>query len=101
MTQDDVLFGYRQQLFAEAARTGVTAACRNLQYFCSRRAVNGERPAHRAKSEHVPVLTEEPESNHNGEHQAAHALEHHVQHRSVPPLPRLLQFAQHRAARPL
>jgi transposase InsO family protein len=28
MTQDDVLFGYRQQLFAEAARTNVAAACR-------------------------------------------------------------------------
>src|SRR5881275_1339537 len=28
MTQDDVLFGYRQQLFAEAARTNVTEACR-------------------------------------------------------------------------
>jgi transposase len=30
MTQDDVLFGYRQQLFAEAARTSVTAACRTF-----------------------------------------------------------------------
>lgn len=30
MTQDDVLFGYRQQLFAEAARTNVTAACRTF-----------------------------------------------------------------------
>ncbi len=28
MTKDDVLFGYRQQLFAEAARTNVSAACR-------------------------------------------------------------------------
>jgi transposase len=28
MTEDDVLFGYRQQLFAEAARTSVTNACR-------------------------------------------------------------------------
>lgn len=28
MTKDDVLFGYRQQLFAEAARTSVSAACR-------------------------------------------------------------------------
>jgi hypothetical protein len=27
MTKDDVLFGYRQQLFAEAARTNVSAAC--------------------------------------------------------------------------
>jgi hypothetical protein len=26
MTKDDVLFGYRQQLFAEAARTNVSAA---------------------------------------------------------------------------
>jgi transposase len=30
MTKDDVLFGYRQQLFAEAARTNVTAACRTF-----------------------------------------------------------------------
>jgi transposase-like protein len=29
MTKDDVLFGYRQQLFARAARkTNVSAACR-------------------------------------------------------------------------
>ena len=28
MTKDDVLFGYRQQLFAEAGRTSVSAACR-------------------------------------------------------------------------
>ncbi len=27
MTEDDVLFGYRQALFAEAARTNVSAAC--------------------------------------------------------------------------
>ena len=30
MTQDDVLFGYRQQLFAAAARTSVSAACRTF-----------------------------------------------------------------------
>jgi transposase len=30
MTKDDVLFGYRQQLFAEAARTNVTEACRTF-----------------------------------------------------------------------
>lgn len=30
MTKDDVLFGYRQQLFAEAARTSVSAACRTF-----------------------------------------------------------------------
>ena len=30
MTQDDVLFGYRQQLFAEAGRTTVTEACRRF-----------------------------------------------------------------------
>jgi transposase InsO family protein len=30
MTKDDVLFGYRQQLFAEAARTSVAAACRTF-----------------------------------------------------------------------
>jgi hypothetical protein len=28
MTKDDVLFGYRQALFAEAARTSVAQACR-------------------------------------------------------------------------
>lgn len=30
MTKDDVLFGYRQALFAEAARSNVTAACRRF-----------------------------------------------------------------------
>ena len=30
MTKDDVLLGYRQQLFAEAARTNAAAACRTL-----------------------------------------------------------------------
>jgi len=30
MTKDDVLFGYRQQLFAEAARTNVSEACRRF-----------------------------------------------------------------------
>ncbi len=30
MAKDDVLFGYRQQLFAEAARTSVSAACRTF-----------------------------------------------------------------------
>lgn len=30
MTQDDVLFGYRQRLFAEAARTSVSQACRTF-----------------------------------------------------------------------
>lgn len=30
MSKDDVLFGYRQQLFAEAARTSVSAACRTF-----------------------------------------------------------------------
>ena len=30
MTKDDVLFGYRQQFFAEAARTNVSAACRTF-----------------------------------------------------------------------
>jgi transposase InsO family protein len=30
MTKDDVLFGYRQQLFAEAGRTSVSAACRTF-----------------------------------------------------------------------
>ncbi len=44
MTQDDVLFGYRQQLFAEAARTTVTEACRTFgvhrsTYYAWRRQV--------------------------------------------------------------
>jgi len=30
MTKDDVLFGYRQALFAEAARSSVAAACRRF-----------------------------------------------------------------------
>ncbi len=30
MTKDDVLFGYRQQLFAQAAKTNVSAACRTF-----------------------------------------------------------------------
>jgi transposase len=30
MTKDDVLFGYRQALFAEAARTSVSEACRRF-----------------------------------------------------------------------
>jgi transposase len=30
MTKDDVLFGYRQQLLAEAACTNVSAACRTF-----------------------------------------------------------------------
>jgi transposase-like protein len=30
MTKDDVLFGYRQQLFAEAARTSISAGCRTF-----------------------------------------------------------------------
>ena len=30
MTKDDVLFGYRLQLFAEVARTNVSAACRTF-----------------------------------------------------------------------
>ncbi|HZK16070.1 MAG TPA: helix-turn-helix domain-containing protein [Solirubrobacterales bacterium] len=44
MTKDDVLFGYRQALFAEAARTSVTAACRRFgvhrsTYYGWKRAV--------------------------------------------------------------
>jgi transposase-like protein len=35
MTKDDVLFGYRQQLFAEAARTNVSAACRTFGVYRS------------------------------------------------------------------
>jgi len=45
MAKDDVLFGYRQQLFAEAARTNVSAACRTFgvhrsTYYAWRRQVD-------------------------------------------------------------
>ena len=45
MTKDDVLFGYRQALFAEAARTSVAAACRRFgvhrsTYYAWKRAVD-------------------------------------------------------------
>ncbi len=45
MTKDDVLFGYRQQLFAEAARTNVSAACRTFgvhrsSYYAWKRQVD-------------------------------------------------------------
>jgi transposase InsO family protein len=45
MTKDDVLFGYRQALFAEAARTSVTGACRRFgvhrsTYYAWKRAVD-------------------------------------------------------------
>ena len=38
MTKDDVLFGYRQQLFAEAARTSVSAD-KDSQRNCFRQQV--------------------------------------------------------------
>lgn len=45
MTKDDVLFGYRQALFAEAARTSVSEACRRFgvhrsTYYAWKRAVD-------------------------------------------------------------
>lgn len=45
MTKDDVLFGYRQALFAEAARTSVAEACRRFgvhrsTYYAWKRAVD-------------------------------------------------------------
>jgi transposase len=45
MTKDDVLFGYRQALFAEAARTSVAQACRRFgvhrsTYYAWKRAVD-------------------------------------------------------------
>lgn len=45
MTKDDVLFGYRQALFAEAARTNVSQACRRFgvhrsTYYAWKRAVD-------------------------------------------------------------
>ena len=53
MTKDDVLFGYRQQLFAEAARTNVSAACRTFgvhrsTYYAWRRQVDRPRDAQAA-----------------------------------------------------
>ncbi len=44
MTKDDVLFGYRQALFAEAARTNIAEACRRFgvhrsTYYAWKRAV--------------------------------------------------------------
>jgi hypothetical protein len=41
MTQDDVLFGYRVQLFAVAARTSVAYACRTFGAIASPRRSNG------------------------------------------------------------
>jgi hypothetical protein len=48
MTQDDVLFGYRLRLFALAARTSVSHACRvfgvhRLTYYAWKRQVAGTR----------------------------------------------------------
>lgn len=45
MTKDDVLFGYRQALFAEAARTNISEACRRFgvhrsTYYAWKRAVD-------------------------------------------------------------
>jgi transposase-like protein len=45
MTKDDVLFGYRQWLVAEAARTSVSAACRTFgvhrsTYYACKRQVD-------------------------------------------------------------
>jgi transposase len=45
MTKDDLLFGYRPQLFAEAARTNVSAACgtfgvHRLTYYTWKRQVD-------------------------------------------------------------
>lgn len=45
MTKDDVLFGYRQALFAEAARTSIAEACRRFgvhrsTYYAWKRAVD-------------------------------------------------------------
>jgi Transposase len=46
MTKDDVLFGYRQALFAEATRTSVAEACRRFgvhrsTFYAWKRAVDG------------------------------------------------------------
>lgn len=45
MTKDDVLFGYRQALFAEAARTSIAEACRRFgvhrsTYYAWKRSVD-------------------------------------------------------------
>jgi transposase InsO family protein len=72
MTQDDVLFGYRQQLFAEAARTSVSAACRTFgvhrsTYYAWKRQVDRHglemlRPRERRRPQmpnQVPKMIEE------------------------------------------
>lgn len=41
MTKDGVLFGYRQQLFAEAARTSVSETCRTFGVHVSVQGVAG------------------------------------------------------------
>src|SRR4051794_31308863 len=72
MTKDDVLFGYRQQLFAEAARTSVSAACRTFgvhrsSYYRWKREVDRHglemlRPRERRRPQmpnQLPVLIEQ------------------------------------------
>jgi hypothetical protein len=41
MTKDDVLFGYRRHLFAEAGRTSVSAACVGPSGCTTRTTING------------------------------------------------------------
>src|SRR3954452_16487384 len=72
MTKDDVVFGYRQQLFAEAARTSVSAACRTFgvhrsTYYVWKRQVVGHglemvRPRERRRPQmptQLPKMVEE------------------------------------------
>jgi transposase len=72
MTKDDVLFGYRQALFAEAARTSVAQACRRFgvhrsTYYAWKRAVDRHglemlRPRERRRPRmpnQLPKMTEE------------------------------------------
>lgn len=64
MTKDDVLFGYRQQLFAQAARTSFSAACRTFgvhrsTYYHWKRQVDRHglemlRPRERRRAHPVP-----------------------------------------------
>jgi transposase len=71
--KDDVLFGYRQQLFARAARTNVSAACRMFgvhrsTYYAWKRQVERHglemlRPSERRRPQiphALPKMVEEP-----------------------------------------
>src|ERR671930_2121671 len=101
MAKDDVLFGYRQQLFAEAARTGVAAACRTFgvhrsTYYAWKRQVDrhgleGLRPRERRRPQmpnQLPKMVEERIVSfalaHPGLGPRAHGLRRPAQPRMAP-----------------